>query len=435
MEPIGRLGKAKTKMAVMLTKAGIEAAIAKVGAGERIELVDDREAGLRIRAGERSAKWSVLVRTPDGNRIRIPLGAWPALGIAEARKAAQAAKRQVELGINPNEQRRNARDFMKLGELLEAYDKARLSKLRHGAEALRAIDRALKRFLDRDPTSITQRDIAGVIDKIAERAPVSANRTLAYVRAFFSWAVGRGHLTQNPAGNVPKPTPELVRERMPSLSELVEIWNGAGVLGYPFGHAVRLLMATALRREEISAMRVEELDLLDPSAAVFTLPGSRTKNGRAIRVPLSPLALSVISAAMDARPVIDEKGGRSQLIFSTTGSTPASGWSKAKARLDNLIIKARAEATREVGQEAQPLVPWRIHDLRRSFASLACDVLHIDPLVADRCLNHVGASTTSTISRVYGRSEMLDQRRAALNAWGDLLHGAIDRPARVADRG
>jgi len=83
-------------VAVILTKAGIEAALAKVAKDQRIELVDDREPGLRIRIGERAAKWSVLVRTPTGDRIRIPLGAWPGLGIADARKAAQNTKREVE---------------------------------------------------------------------------------------------------------------------------------------------------------------------------------------------------------------------------------------------------------------------------------------------------------------------------------------------------
>ena len=55
-------------MGVNLTKAGIEAAITKVRKGERVELHDDREGGLRLRIGERSAKWSVLVRTGVGPR-------------------------------------------------------------------------------------------------------------------------------------------------------------------------------------------------------------------------------------------------------------------------------------------------------------------------------------------------------------------------------
>jgi integrase len=176
-----------------------------------------------------------------------------------------------------------------------------------------------------------------------------------------------------------------------------------------------------MRREEVTGIAVSELDLPEDGQGVFTLPANRSKNDRAIRVPLSPLARSVVDRALAARPIIESTGKPSPLLISTTGTTPASGWSKAKARLDGYIMEAREARAAESGEEAEAIQPWRLHDLRRAFATAACDILHIDPAVADRCLNHVGASTTSTISRVYGRSEMFDQRRAALTAWGALL--------------
>ncbi len=36
--------------------------------GKQFELIDEREAGLRIRAGERSATWSLCVRLRNGKR-------------------------------------------------------------------------------------------------------------------------------------------------------------------------------------------------------------------------------------------------------------------------------------------------------------------------------------------------------------------------------
>lgn len=46
-------------MTAVLTKTAIDAAIAKIGKGQRVVLNDDREAGLFIRIGERGAKWGV----------------------------------------------------------------------------------------------------------------------------------------------------------------------------------------------------------------------------------------------------------------------------------------------------------------------------------------------------------------------------------------
>src|SRR3546814_17837983 len=91
-------------MSTGLTKADIEAAVdaARGRKGPQIELRD-----LRFRAGERSAKWSLMVGLHTGERSRITLGSWPALSINDARAAAREVRRQVEEGRNPNEERRN----------------------------------------------------------------------------------------------------------------------------------------------------------------------------------------------------------------------------------------------------------------------------------------------------------------------------------------
>ena len=150
-------------------------------------------------------------------------------------------------------------------------------------------------------------------------------------------------------------------------------------------------------------MAVSELAFQTSGAVIWTLPAARSKNGRAIRSEFPRAVGDILRRASDLRPP------GSHLLFTTTGSTAISGWSKAKARIDDLL---QAD-----GGDAPQMAPWRFHDFRRSFATIGSDKLGIDRAVADRCLNHVGASTTSTISRVYGRSEMFDQRRDALRAW------------------
>jgi integrase len=406
-------------MATILTITAIESAVTKGLKGQRIELIDDREFGLRLRVGARGAKWSVLSRLPSGERLRVPLGSWPGLGIAEARRQAQAAKRSIELGENLNQKRRAARDHIKTSELIETYYQLKLSHLRTGGNAKRALMRLLRSVAKNDPASITRQQIVTALDRIALTAPIGANRTLAYCRAFLNWAVGRGHIDVNPALGIPKPSPERIRERTPSLDEIVEIWRAAEELGYPFGPAVKLLIVLPMRREEISSLRLDEMDFADSESKagpVWTLPADRTKNGRALRVPLPSLACDVIRATLSS-PMRPQS---CDFLFSTTGETPPSGWTKAKRRLDSIIGQNRWHAGNTT---AMP--HWRIHDLRRSFATLACDELQIDPTVADRCLNHVGAATTSTISRVYARNEMFEQRKAALTAWGALLEGRL----------
>src|SRR3546814_4948729 len=78
-------------MSTGLTKADIEAAVdaARGRKGPQIELRD-----LRFRAGERSAKWSLMVGLHTGERSRITLGSWPALSINDARAAAREVRRK-----------------------------------------------------------------------------------------------------------------------------------------------------------------------------------------------------------------------------------------------------------------------------------------------------------------------------------------------------
>ena len=307
---------------------------------------------------------------------------------------------------------------MTVRKLLEIYERRRLVQLRKGKVIERSIRAALADVLDLDPVDLTRRHIAEAVDVVADRAPIHGNRTLAYLKAFFAWSRGRGYIECNPAEGIAKPTREHARERTPSLSEVAEIWQAAGELGYPFGPIVRLLVLTAARRDEVGAIKPEEIEAAsDTGTGVWTLPASRSKNGRAIRAPLSASSMTIIDEALRARPA------GAAYIFTTLGDRPVSGWSRAKRRLDACI------AARRLKDKRIPIEPWRFHDLRRAFATQACDHLKVDPALADRCLNHVGASTTSTVARVYGRSELFDQRRDVLNRWAELVKQAIDGAA------
>jgi hypothetical protein len=64
-----------------------------------------------------------------------------------------------------------------------------------------------------------------------------------------------------------------------------------------------------------------------------------------------------------------------EFVFSTTGTTPVSGFSKAKARID-----ARMKEILD-----DKFQPWRIHDLRRTAAS-GMAALGFQPHIIERVL-------------------------------------------------
>jgi integrase len=410
-------------LSLLLTEETIRAVMGSIEEGQRQDLLDPQTPGLQLRVTSTGAHWSLRIYVQGSTRVRLPLGAWPALSIENARASALAVKSQM------TGEETEASGSLTLGALLAQYDRRRLGQLRRGVGVKRALARGFAGLRHREISTIGRRDIVAAIDAVAETAPVQANRTLAYAKAFFSWAVGRGYLDRHPAAGIPKVVNETSRDRTPTLGEVAEIWLACDAIGYPFGPAIQLLILTAVRRDEGGALRLSELDLPPgEQEGCWTIPAARSKNGRAIRVPLSAAARRVIEAAARQRSVVGP------YLFTTTGRTAASGWARAKRRLDDRIAEARL-ARQALGE----MPPWRLHDLRRAFATAASDILHVDPAVADRCLNHVGSSTTSTIARVYGRNEMFDQRQDALRKWAELVEAAVDTLRRttaeqVADR-
>lgn len=410
--------------------------------GMRREFADPSVSGLMLRVSpdlpspiegeamadreKRRAVWSVRVVQADGKRVRVPLGSYKEVSIKKARDTARCTKEKARAGevVSAAERREvakaAARDRVTLRQHLDAYTQQKLDALRSGALARRSIEILLGRRLDDEPSTLTRPVFAALLDQRVKASPVAANRSLAYVRPFLKFVARRTDGFVNPSLDFEKPTKEKPRERTLTLAEITEIWGAAEKLGYPFGPFVQMLVLTAGRRDEVASMRVAELDLDVGGGAIWTLPSERSKNGRSLRIPLAPEAAEILRAAIGSRP----KATSCPFVFSTTGDTPISGFTKGKAYLDQEVLSARSVAATAGGEPPQPMEHWTFHDFRRGFATVAVDVLHLDAVVVDRCLNHVAAGTSSVVARVYQRSEMLDQRRIALTSWARLVIGS-----------
>jgi integrase len=115
------------------------------------------------------------------------------------------------------------------------------------------------------------------------------------------------------------------------------------------------------------------------------------KRGRSHVVELPPAAREALLAVT--------RTDSQELVFSTTGRTHVSGFSKAKTRLDQLA----------------GVINWRLHDLRRTGVSTLAK-LGFDSIVVDTLLGHQPAKL-SAVARVYQRHDFAAERKAALAAW------------------
>jgi integrase len=180
------------------------------------------------------------------------------------------------------------------------------------------------------------------------------------------------------------------------------------------------------RREEVAAMRWSEIA---PDLSVWTMSGTRMKNGKPHDVHLSRPAQAVLRALSEARSKDSKEGEISDFVFSTTGKTSISGFSRAKARLNAAIAEARAKAA---AAESTPLVPWRLHHLRRTGASTLAR-LGFDTIAIDRLLAHQPTKLRG-VAVIYQRYDFAEERARALHAWAEhVLSGHARQRERPLD--
>ena len=227
-----------------------------------------------------------------------------------------------------------------------------------------------KKWGHRKVADITRADINRHLDGIVDRgSPIAANRVFAALRKMFGWAETRYALTANPCDRVERPSAEVSRDRVLSDDELKSVWVAAGELDWPFGTLIQLLALTGQRLNEVAGMAWSELDL---EKKLWTLPRGRVKNDKGHEVPLSAQAIKVISS-------VPKVAGR-DMLFTTTGKSPISGFSKTKVTID----------------EQSGVTDWTFHDLRRTLAS-GMARLGINLPVIEKVLNH-SSGTSAALS-------------------------------------
>jgi integrase len=402
----------------MLTDLGIK----KLALPEkRREVPDGRIAGLYLVVQASGAKsWALRYRV-GGKPTKLTLGSYPAIDLGTARKRAQEALGDVAGGRDPAAEKKGTREALKAAREADADRVERVVEIfveRHAKPKTRdwretqrmLVKEVANRWHGRRLSQITRAQVHEMLDEIVDRGtPIRANRVFAQMRKMCRWAVARGIIDRSPCEGMSVPSPETRRDRVLTDDEMRLIWTACEAQGWPFGCVVRLLMLTGGRRDEVAGMEWHEIDL---DGGTWTLPASRTKNKRDHVVPLSNAALDIIKGL----PRVESR----RFLFSTTGRTPVSGFSKAKAEIDKAVLEL---ARQQAGDEAPPLPHWTLHDIRRTVAT-NLQKLGVKLEVTEAVLNHVSGSRAGIVG-VYQRHEYGTEKRQALDLWGRRLEAVV----------
>jgi integrase len=370
--------------------------------------------GLRIRAGSgRTRRTWVVQYKVRGRTKRMKLGVVEKLGTEQARKAAKKILAKVELGDDPQGDKTAARlrAAHTLKSVAEQYLAAKQSSLRPASYRVTSLYLLGPAYFGplhaAAITDITLADVASRIGAITRNSgSVTASRARAALSALYTWAAGEGLLGAqpfNPVAMSNKPQDSKPRERVLSDVELVAIWRACGENDY--GRAVKLLILTGCRREEIGGLRWSEVDL---DEGTLTLPGERTKNGRPHTLPLPPLARSII-APVCRRLHRDH-------VFGERAERGFTAWAASKHELDGRLAG-------RVGPS------WRVHDLRRTAATRMAE-LGVQPHIIEAVLNHVSGHKHG-VAGIYNRATYEPDKRQALALWAEHLLAIVEGRKRV----
>jgi integrase len=400
--------------------------------------------------------WAMRFRRPDGKPAKLVLGSVdlsgkelkgdPQVGqpltLIGARQLAASIHRERALGRDPianhkAAKRRRRAELEALSEnafgtqvrkFIEEHAKTKTRQWRStamrlglrypvdGSEPAVNSGGLAERWASKPVASIDGHDVHSVIAEALRvavpgveahtKGPSEARaRSLhAALSGLFSWLLRHRLVATNPCQHVWRPPPAKPRDRMLSSDEIRLLWNACRSIPAPYGAAVKLLLLLGARLDEVSGMEHSELST---DRALWLLPGSRTKNHRALVVPLPPLAREILVSV----PLSSDR-----FVFSVNGIRPITGWSSAKHKLDNAM--------------GADVPPFRLHDLRRT-AVTGMSELGVRPDVIELVVNHV-SGLRGGIAGTYNRSELLPERREALERWAAHIAGVVSgQPAKI----
>lgn len=363
---------------------------------------DTELAGFGIRLNPTGRVWVVQYRVAGKTR-RETIGRIEAVSIEVARKRARDILAAVQLGRDPRAEKAaaKAQQALVFKSLVDRYLKGAVERLkpRSYEEVERHLSKNWRCFATNPVGNIDRGQISLALEEMAQsHGPIAANRARASLSALFSFALSLGLVDQNPVVGTIRPGREIKRDHVIRDANLATIWQHCRDSDY--GRIIKLLLLTGQRRDEVGNMRWSELDL---DNAMWTLPSSRTKNGRPHEVPLSVQSVTILRHA--PRILVRE------YVFGV-GKSGFSGWSKSKASLD-----------RRLSQLAQSVPPWRVHDLRRT-AATGMASLGVAPHVVEAVLNHVSGARAG-VAGIYNRATYRDEKRDGLDRWGARIESII----------
>ncbi|RZZ88915.1 tyrosine-type recombinase/integrase [Pseudoxanthomonas winnipegensis] len=370
--------------------------------------------GLYLRVSEAGARnW--ILRAVVGNRRRdMGLGGWPDVPLTEARDRARMARRKIEEGIDPIEQRRSAKGLLKstptfrwCAEQTIIAKRPEWKSAKHAEQWTNTLTADAYPIIGKVP--VDQLELSHMLDVLTPiwtTKTESATRLRARMESVIAWATASGYRRgDNPArwrGNLdavlPKPgkVAKVTHHKALPIDAVhgfvTDLRTREGIAA----RALEFVILTATRSGEVRGATWDEIDL---DGATWTVPAERMKAGKEHRVPLSARAVALLES-------LPRMAG-SDYVF----AAPRGGM------LSDMTISA---VMRRMEVDAVP------HGFRSTFRDWCSERTAYPRDVAEMALAH---AITNKVEAAYRRGDLFAKRANMMSDWAKF----IDTPPLSAD--
>lgn len=372
---------------------------------------------LRYRETDKVPVWRFRYQIAGKAKV-MSLGSFAVLSLARARDTVKELSARVALGydVATEKQERKAAIRAKIEEERKAVTVSEIAAAYYTQQILGRVKRPefVKQQIDRDINphlgmmnvkDVTPLHIDTMLQAVVSRGAKSAAiKVLGVTRRMFDYAIKRQYTDLNPtsaftvddAGGAEKS-----RDRWLTRAELIRLFQAMRITkGFSRQNEIsmKLLLALCCRKMELCGAPWEEFDL---DGAIWHLPGKRVKNGDAIDIPLP-------------QPVVGWLRELKELAAGSAWVLPARA--VCGRGLPHIAESTLPVALAKVKRLLADIPHFTLHDFRRT-ARTHLAALGVDPIVAERCLNH----RIQGVEGIYNRHQYFEERKAALEQWVVLL--------------
>jgi integrase len=371
--------------------------------------------GLYLEVAPAGGKWWRLKYRFGGKEKRLSLGVYPDVGLAEARRRREEARKLVAAGADPSAARKAEKASRAGADSFEAIAREWIDTVHshevseaHCVKTQRRFEAHVFPWLGaKRIEEITPPELLQTIRRIETTGSVeTAHRALRSCGQVFRYGIATGRCERDPSPDLRGALKPLLTKHYAAIVEpkrVGELLRAVdGYTGQPVTRAALQLAALLFQRP--GNLRTMEWTHVDLDEGLWTIPAEQMKGRRQAKASgmnhLVPLPRQAVEILRQLQPIT----GAGRYVFPSLRTT-------TRPMSDGTLNAA----LRRLGYSRDDAVA---HGFRATARTMLAERLGVEEAAIEAQLAH---GVRDSLGRAYNRTTFVEQRRSMMQTWADYL--------------